>query len=237
MPKPCSQTDLKRKEELRPVLYLAAEKYNENLCNQNLMFVYKVGHNRYESFEAIFLPKHFKHLTGVKTKEGFRAVDFYNHCLDKRLSLTDFELAPDGTTWLKKDVLVELMSIHYVANCVGDYNGSRPKLITEKLSGNFQGCLGFVAEEENPNYFAPNTVLREPTRDMIKQAYQLVAVFVKEIKDNLYNRLTYTAKGFIHEDLHTHHHIADKLNKAETQVECKARAHPPSPGKKKRGKK
>lgn len=219
--------NVKRKEEVRAVVFRAAQLYRDNLCNNNLIFVYKLGQNQHKHFETIFLPKHFKHLTGVKTSDDLLATDFYDRCIDKQLGLDDFELSEDGTTWLKKDVLESMMNIHFVANSVGDYNECKPRLITDKLAGNMIGCLGFVQEEECIGFYAPNTVLKEPTRDMVMKSHQLVAVFVKKIKESFYNRLTYIARGFTHNILYSNKNIGFKLDKDNMSIECVLRLAKP----------
>lgn len=222
---------IKRKETVKTVVYKAVQLYKNNLCNKNLLFVYKSEQNQYKYFEAVFLPKHFKHLTGVKTNDDLQAKDFYERCIDKKLNLDDFELAKDGTTWLKKDVLESMMNIQFVANSVGDYNGCKPRLITNKLAGNMTGCLGFVNEEECPDYYAPNTILKVPTREMVTKSHQLVAVFVKEVKESLYSRMTYIAKGFTYDIFFSDKRIGIMLDTYNMSIECVQR-----PAKKRRKK-
>lgn len=202
-------------------MFVAAQSYKKNLCNKNLLFIYKTHPNKYEFIEAVFLPKHFRHLTGVKTSKEFRSVDFYNRCLDKKLSVDDFDLASDGTTWIKKDVLPHIMNIHYMSNIFGDYNESKPKLFTEKLTGNTRGCLGFVPEQESPGFYAPNTVIKEDIRGLVKKPCQLVLVFSKEKDDGLYKNLTYSAKGFEYETIIPHKNISRKLASLSQIVKLK----------------
>lgn len=115
-------------------------------------------------------------------------------CLKKNLKLNDFDFAEDGTTEMKLSVLLELTQIHKNAKMVGDYNCSRSKLYTDKLSGTVKACLGFTCEE-NSRFFVPNTALKEDIRDLIVQSQQVIAIFSKNTKDELYSRLTYLANG------------------------------------------
>lgn len=126
-------------------------------------------------------------------RKGFMITSVFT-CLKKNLKLNDFDFAEDGTTEMKLSVLLELTQIHKNAKMVGDYNCSRSKLYTDKLSGTVKACLGFTCEE-NSRFFVPNTALKEDIRDLIVQSQQVIAIFSKNTKDELYSRLTYLANG------------------------------------------
>jgi hypothetical protein len=110
------------------------------------------------------------------------------------------------------------MNIQHVSNSVGDYNGCKPKLFTDKLAGNIKACMGFEQLSKDSEFYIPNTILNEPTRDVVKQAYQLVAVFEKKREENLYGKLVYRAKKFNHEDLFKNTKIAPRLNTTNIEI-------------------
>ena len=212
--------NIREKQEVIDVVYKAVKLYRDNLCNKNFMFVYKKEQNQFLYFESIFLPRNFRHLTGVKTKT-LGAVDFYEKCLVRQVSEEDFYLAKDGTTMLKNTILEGMMDIQYVSKSVGDYNGCKPKLFTDKIAGNMKGCMGFEQESKGSDFYVPNTILKSPARDMVKKAHQLVAVFEKGTKDELYCKLVYKAKKFNYENLTPNKSVSKKLDVLNIEVAYK----------------
>lgn len=190
------------KQEVLKIIIDAADLYQNNLLNTNILFVYK-SEKDVAFFEAAFKEEYFAHLTGaVYNKAAMSAEDFYTRCATHRLSINDFELAKDNSTYLKSTVLCELMKVHRTAKAVGEYNSSRPLLYTEKLVGNVRGCMGFCkpVEENGNGLLIPNTVLRTDIRDITSGTHQLLATYQKQSADERYSVLTYLAKP-LKEDL------------------------------------
>lgn len=207
-----------KKQEVLNVLFKAAQLYEKNLNNKNILVVYRQQPNQYGYFEGVFSAKNFHHLTGTKIRKDLLVIDFYERCLNKRLSIADFELADDGTTYLKKDILEKVMQIQYISKMVGVYNGNKPRLYTEKLVGNITCCLGFVKEPSG--YFAPNTVLKSDIRTEVISTNQLIAIYIKNVEETHYNRLCYVAKGLQPEQLRSNSEIEAKLDKENLIIEC-----------------
>ena len=181
------------KKKALAIIYSSAKEYRKNLENRNLLFVYG-SHNKIAFLESAFLSRHFLHLTGIKLKENVFAssVEFYQACIDKRLSSDAFSFAPGGTTELKLSILPQVMQIHLNAKMVGDYDSSKAFLFTKKLIGNIVFCLGFV---KDTNFFVPNTTLKEDIRNItIKPQKRVLAVFKKAIDQPVYQELCYVAK-------------------------------------------
>jgi len=111
--------------------------------------------NKINFIETVFLPRHFLHLTGVKTL-NIGSSDFYRRCLDGQLSPSIFSLYENGTTEMKLTVLPQIMNIHKVARMLGDYSPIKSVLMTEKIVDTVTACLGFVYDNK---YYVPNTVL------------------------------------------------------------------------------
>lgn len=99
-----------KKEAAIKIITSCAKIYKENLENKNLLFIFGDLQTP-EYFEALFLPRNFLHLTGVKLIESriFSSKDFYNRCLNGKLSPNDFSMAQDGTTEMKLYVLPKIM--------------------------------------------------------------------------------------------------------------------------------
>ena len=93
---------------------------------------------------------------------------------------------------MKLSILPQLMRLSRCAKMVGDYDNTKSVLYTEKLAGNISACIGFVKEKD---YYIPNTALREDIRDIsVHPQKRVLAIFSKEIGQELYNTLCYTAK-------------------------------------------
>ena len=76
---------------------------------------------------------------------------------------------------------------------VGNYNYSKPLLITEKLAGNSNGCIGFITDETSGELI-PNTVLNEDIRDNVCEHARVLAVLRSEPKSRNFVEVTYRVK-------------------------------------------
>ena len=187
---------LRTKEEAIKVIYTCAQMYKENLSNKCVLYVTAEG-KRATSFESLFLPQNFKHLTGVRSR--LSGADFFGLVLRNKLSPSEIELADDGTTDLKLDILPQLMNIHKTARMVGDYDHSRSLFIADKVAGTITAAMGFI---HSMNYYLPKSALKSDVRDITLKAtrHRVIAILVKNRSDKLYNELTYIAKDMSIED-------------------------------------
>ena len=77
------------KKEIIKILQISAKKYNENLLNKNIMFVFEdkqIGEISY--IETVFNDYNFMHLTGIKYIKG--ASEFFKDCIRNKISLEMF---------------------------------------------------------------------------------------------------------------------------------------------------
>ena len=186
-----------------------AKDYKKNLVNKNILFIFN-NNSKMDFFEAVFLPRHFLHLTGIKVT-NIKSSDFYKMCLNKKLSLKNIQLSNDGTTSMKLDVLQKLMNLKSNVKMIGEYNNSKTLLVTEKLIGNIYASMGFIKPIDS-NYYVPNTILKEDIRDIsLKPIKNVVAIFEKEIKSDLYN-LLYLNKKIDITDLKVPQDVLSKIN-------------------------
>lgn len=182
------------KKQALAVVFSAASEYKSNLANRNLLFLSVDKHHNVHLMEASFDESNFKHLTGLKS--GIAPKHFFSLCLDRRLSENDFEFAEDGTTQMKLEVLPLVVKKDLSARMLGDYNGFRPKLHTEKLAGGVNACVGFKRIEEKPRY-APNTLLNEDIRDSVTgRPDRIVLIYRKHIGEDDYSEIVFQAKKF-----------------------------------------
>lgn len=190
------------KQQAISIIVNCAEKYKENLDGYQLLFILSDKHRRVSSLEVYFNSYNFLHLTGIKLNDNITAIDFYNRCLDHKLNPDIFSFSDDGTTQLKLAVLPQLMVKDLSAKMVGNYDGSNPKLYTEKLVGNIRACMGF---KKTPNQInVPNTVLNVDLRAISNIPLRVIATYRKHNTDvsipNLYIKL----KRLIGHQLHIH---------------------------------
>lgn len=197
------------KNEALKILFETAPLFKNRLCFTNLLFIFGAKQNP-QYIETLFLPKHYKHLTGVKDVNPISAENFFSLCFDKRLSPTHFELAPDGTTELKLTVLEHLMKIDYNANLIGDYNNAKPLLCTDKIVGGVASCIGFI--EENGIYI-PNTALNENIDNVIKMPRQrILATLKKEKAADKYSTICRLGKNVEFTDIILPAALKEKIN-------------------------
>ena len=184
-----------RKEEALKILFKSAQLYKENLVNNNLLFICMDKHKRTSSLTIQFATTGFLHLTGVKfnDRKSMSSGEFFDKCLKRRLSLDEFELAKDGTTEKKLQILPLLFSKNLSATIVGDFSARTPVLVTDKLVGGVKGCIGFVYERTT-GFYAPNTVLNLDIRTYISNQLRIIATYRKKKTDSGYEEIVYAAK-------------------------------------------
>ena len=138
------------------------------------------------------------HLTGIES--GLNAMLFYRAAVNRRLGEKDIALAANGATDLKLDILPDLMNIHRAARMVGDYDNSRPLLVTDKFAGTVTMAMGFV---NVGGVYVPNTALKMDIRDISLKAtrHKVAAIFVKQRSEAMYRQLSYIAKGLTIDDM------------------------------------
>ena len=180
------------KEEAISIVVRCAEQYQEELEGKSLLFLCTDKHKKVIPVEFSFYGNNYMHLTGLKANKLF-ANDFYQKCLDHKLSPADVSFSADGTTHLKLDILPAMIAKNLQANMIGDYNSSKPRLYTEKIAGSIHACIGFVLDTKTEEY-VPNTVVKEDARDITKNALRVVAVYRKENGAQRYEEMTYRAK-------------------------------------------
>ena len=184
-----------KKEAIR-IIYDSAILYKANLSGKNVLFV-TVDDDRASFFETSFQPGNFLHLTGVKSSiSGER---FLEAVLSGKIGPSNIEFTSGGTAELKLEILQRLMSIHVAARMIGDYDNSKPLLITDKFAGTVTMAMGFI---QINNLYIPNTAMKKDVREITTQATRrkVAAIFVKPRNDSMYATLTYIAKGLTLDD-------------------------------------
>lgn len=189
------------KEEAIAIVVNCAERYRAELDGKNLLFICHNKHKNVFPIEFSFYGNNYMHLTGLKPKRDIEdeaerslyANDFYQKCLDHKLSPSDFDFSDDGTTHMKLDVLPGIICKNLHASIIGDFNSSKPRLYTEKVVGGIHACMGFVFDPKITEY-VPNTVIQEDIRDLTSNEVRVIAVYRKDTNAGQYNEITYKAK-------------------------------------------
>lgn len=188
------------KAEAIAIVVRCAQIYRDELEGKSLLFICTDKHKKTIPVEFTFYRNNYMHLTGLKSPKSTEgkvstlfANDFYQKCLDHKLSPTDFDFSEDGTTHMKLEVLPIIISKNLQAKMIGDYDSMKPRLYTEKVAGSTNACMGFVFDQKTHEY-VPNTVVREDIRELTKTALRVIAVYRKENHSDQYEELTYKAK-------------------------------------------
>ena len=192
------------------IMTKAAELYRDNLEDQKVLFLYGIPSeikrqlqtgdkslSSMNAYEVVFHRTNFLHLTGVKLnkKNTASSIHFYQKCLDKRLTESDFCFAKDGSTGQKLDILENMMKIKKNVTMIGEFTDRGPKLFTEKAAGNVCGCIGFV-KDRNTKLNVPNTLLKKDIRDVTAHPTQKVyAVLSKRYTEDKYSVIVKSDKS------------------------------------------
>lgn len=182
------------------IIHRAAKQYDELLNKKSFLIVYGAP-NAPQSVEVMFPEKNFLHLTGISLNGNHLLRDvedktsnlnlvFYHKAKNFRLSPDDFEFRSDGTTEQKLEVLCSAINIMKNAKMIGDYNHSRLRLQSEKITGGIYSCIGLV---QAGRYYVPNTVLSTDTRKEIQQPQRVLTILSKNFGEP-YSEIQYVAK-------------------------------------------
>ena len=162
-----------------------AQCYRDNLLNRNILLI---GVNRDGAVRAVqlrFLMRHFKHLTGVRTRTKILANDFFNRAMEGRLP--EDEIMPDqsGFAELKLKAAGFMFKPDLAVTAFGEPSGARLHVEVDEFAGNSCASLGFIEDHE---WFDPVTILSSPIGDetLKQRRFRVVAVFPKGVGDSCY---------------------------------------------------
>ena len=163
----------------------AAQCYRDNLLNRNILLI---GVNRDGAVRAVqlrFLMRHFKHLTGVRTRPKSLATDFFSRAIEGRLP--EDEIMPDqsGFAELKLKAAGYMFKPDLAVTAFGEPSGARLHVEVDVFAGNSCASLGFI---EDHDWFDPVTILSSPIGDetLKQRRYRIVAAFSKGVGEGRY---------------------------------------------------
>lgn len=214
------------KKKAISIITKAAEDYHINLEDKKILFVYGVPSEIKKQlaskekvlsglsyYEVAFHRSNFLHLTGVKVKGSgvSSSINFYQKCLAHRLSEKDFEMAKDGTTDQKLDVIEKMMQLKKTATMIGTFSDRGPKLYTEKVAGNVCACIGFV-KDNYTKLNVPNTLLKKDIRDVSSKPQQKVyMVLSKNYNEKKYKVIEKLDKDIVLDEVVLAEGLQDKI--------------------------
>lgn len=182
------------KKQALSTVFSAADAYENNLAGKAMLFLSVDKHYCVNCMEAAFDKGNFNHLTGLKT--NLSPKHFYNLCLSRRLSESDFWFSPDGTTELKLRVLPKVVACDLSARMIGECNDSQPKLCTEVLVGGTHACLGFV-RDCGSGIYVPNTLLNGDIRKLTAGKWDRIILTCRKNRDDVkYSEVVFRADNF-----------------------------------------
>ena len=171
------------KKKAISIITRAARLYHENLEDQKVLFVYGIPSEIRKQLEvgSDTISGFSLHLTGVKLNKSTvdSSIHFYEKCLDRRLSESDFYLSSDGSTDQKLEVIENMMNIKKVAAMIGDFTDFGPKLFSEKIAGNTCACMGFIKDSYS-KLNVPNTLLKKDIREVTSKPQQKIFVIMSK---------------------------------------------------------
>ena len=111
---------------------------------------------------------------------------------------------------MKFQVLDKVLRIQETARFIGDYDGQRPLLMTDKLVGDMECCLGLQLRKK---YYSPNTVLKSNIRQEVhRPARTILATLRTERYENKYGDLCYLKSEVPLSDLDLPTNLVEILN-------------------------
>jgi len=190
------------KKEAVSIAISASRLYRDNFVGKRLLFVVTDKHKRISALEVGFDASNYHHLTGLElSNKAWSHLDFYNFCIDGRLSERDIILSGKGTTQQKLSVLISVFkNANLSASMLGNYNSSHPLLYTEKLVGGVKWALGFRDVSGNGNYL-PDTLLEGDIRSNVHDTYRIIATYIKNAGEDQFDKIIYKAKKIEYDKL------------------------------------
>ena len=170
----------------------AADNYDKYLNEKCFLIVYQ-SNDGMDFAEVSFRNMNFKHLTGIQSR--LTAIQFYEACLDDRLSEDEITIDSKGKVMQKVKVLPYLHKLLYHNCMIGDFINSGVMIQADYFVGDTKLVLsvGF-RKDETTDY--PVTLYSGDVRKLTNPTNKVLAIFKKSYSDTEYSETSYIAKGF-----------------------------------------
>lgn len=173
------------------IIVNAAENYKKYLQDKIFLIIYQEKETT-KTAEVAFRDNHFLHLTGVNTE--LTAKRFYEKCVNKKLSVADFELDRNGKTQQKLMVLPYLHDLLYHNCMIGNFINSGICIKADYFVGNTKAILS-VGFRYGKKVDFPVSLYKEDVRKLSQPTNKVLAIFAREYNCPSYNKCTYLSKG------------------------------------------
>lgn len=177
-----------KKEEILKILFKSVERYHSTFIDKSILIIFSSNYyydkNTKFDYKVIRGSKNnFKHLTGVIS--SLRASDFYDKCLNKSLSIKDFEKSSNFDSLQKLDVLEKACGLYRIKQG-GEFN-RKGKVDFEYGIGNTNYILGLSAQDDENNIYFLKSLLNLNINEAInKPSYHVFAIFCKDNNEKSY---------------------------------------------------
>lgn len=168
------------KKEAVNRITLTAKSYKEKLAGKKFKIIYQENQNTKECI-VIFLPRHFKHLTGVIS--SLSATNFYKVCIDNKLSLDSFNFDRQGHSHMKLAVLPRLPDLLYNPCWIGRSINNDIYINADYFVGDTK-CVLSLGIRENEKYDFPITLKNQSIKENVHKEFRVVKVMMQLLSDN-----------------------------------------------------
>lgn len=179
------------KDKAINIIVNAAENYKKYLQDKVFLIVYQEK-DIAKMAQVEFRDGHFLHLTGVKA--NVTAGRFYEKCINHKLSPADFEFDKSGKTQQKMVVLPFLHELLYHNCMIGNFINSGIYIKADYFVGNTKAVLS-VGFRYGKKVDFPVTLYKEDVRKLSQPTNKVLAIFMRDYKQQSYTECTYISKG------------------------------------------
>lgn len=178
------------KPEILKIILSVAKEYDEKLNDKHFRITYQKGKNIEETVVG-FRDMNFLHLTGVKTK--LSAQQFYQACINAKLSERDFEIDNKGKVQQKIAVLPYLPNLLYGKCMIGDFINSGIMIRADYFVGDTRATISVGFKVGNAADI-PVTLYHEDVRKLSHPTCKVLEIRCKKFDETEYNLSTYIGR-------------------------------------------
>ena len=115
------------KKKIIDTITNCAKDYKNNFENKKILFIVANKNQKLSAFEVAMFPINFHHLTGVDVIENGNKINsyrFYQRFLNNEVKTKNVQIK-DNTSYLKLEILPQLMNLDKTVKMIGQYDNSR----------------------------------------------------------------------------------------------------------------
>ena len=173
-------------------LFCSSDEYclQRELNNKHFKIIYQKEKNTEEKVVG-FRNMNYLHLTGVKTK--LSAQQFYEACINGKLSERDFEIDKKGKVQQKIAVLPYLPKLLYGRCMIGNFINSGIMIRADYFVGDMRAIIS-VGFKEGETADIPVTLYNEDVRKLSHPTCKVLEIRCKRFNEAEYSLCTYSCK-------------------------------------------